>query len=583
MFIGRRSPTTRIYPISTAPPNELFNFVNGDPERVGEIVARGIWPWWSAPNLRLAFWRPLSGWSHALDYRWWPENPWLMHLHSIAWHLLAIVLLLVFYRRILERPAVAGLAGLLFAIDDSQALPALWLANRNAVLAATFGIGCLLAHDCWRRDGWRAGAAVGPLLLLGAVLANEGAVAIGGYLVSYAIFLDPAPWRRRLAALLPSASVGLAWAVAYKAGGYGALGSGVYIDPLTEPARFAMTAVVRAPFLLWGSWGFPPADLSNFLPETLRWQTWGLALVLLALFAGLLRPVLRRRHARFLGFGMLLALLPASSTFASSRLLSFVGIGATGLLALLIAELWARQRTETEPNASRWGRRALLAILLVIHLIAAPLLTRAYLGQMAGLDRLVHTSATSLVEQTAPSTGEAPDERRPIIVATPSAFISLASSVVATIIYGWDAPITLILSSSIYDTEVTRSDATTLIVRPRGGFIRSPTSTAPAGISEHSLDPRRAMLMLDHLFRDLERAPFQAGDRVVLDGVTLEILEEDGGRPLTAAFRFSDPLEDERWHWLAWRDGRHEPFRLPEIGETVTWTGLYPPMDRKQP
>ena len=88
--------------------DSLFAFTDGDPERLSDAVARGIWPWWSAPDMHLAFWRPVTGWSHALDYRAWPENPWLMHVHSLAWFLLAVVLLFALYRYVMPRPATAS-------------------------------------------------------------------------------------------------------------------------------------------------------------------------------------------------------------------------------------------------------------------------------------------------------------------------------------------------------------------------------------------------------------------------------------------------------------------------------------------
>lgn len=561
-------------------PESLFAFIDSDPQELSQLTARGIWPWWSASELRLAFWRPVAGWTHALDYRAWPESPRLMHLHSIAWYLLAVVLLLMLFRQVLPRPAIAGLAGLLFAIDDSQALPALWLANRNAILALAFGVAALLAHDRWRRGGWQAGAIVGPLLLLTAVLANEGAVAIGGYLLAYAIYLDPAPWRSRLAALFPSVGVGLAWAVVYKIGGYGALGSGIYIDPVAEPLRFAATASVRAPLMLWGWWGFPPSDISIILPDATLWRRLLVVLALLAFLGWLLRPILRREAAaRFFGLGMLLALVPASSTFPSNRLLGFVGIGAAGLLALLIAELAAT--TSTVTKSQRWGRRTVLASLVAVHLIAAPLLIRPYLGQMQLLERMVRRTASSLIELADSPQGLQADDpdAKVIIVATPSAFISLTSTVVATLVKGWHPRPNLVLSSTIYGTEVTRPDNQTLIVRPRGGFLRGPGAPTPAGF-EHSapnLDPRKSLLMLDHLFRDLHNSPFQVGDRLDLDGVTLEIIEVEEGRPLTVACRFSESLESDRWLWLAWRNWRYEKFPLPAVGDTVTWPGLYKP------
>ena len=41
------------------------------------------------------------------------------------------------------------------------------------------------------------------------------------------------------------------------------------------------------------------------------------------------------------------------------------------------------------------------------------------------------------------------------------------------------------------------------------------------------------------------------------------------GRPAEASFEFAVPLEDSSLRWLKWKDGRFEPFVLPEIGETI--------------
>src|SRR5690349_21702579 len=47
---------------------ELFTFAPGDPARRELFVAGGVLPWWSAPDLKLAFWRPLSSALVVLDH-----------------------------------------------------------------------------------------------------------------------------------------------------------------------------------------------------------------------------------------------------------------------------------------------------------------------------------------------------------------------------------------------------------------------------------------------------------------------------------------------------------------------------------
>ena len=548
-------------------PSTLFSFVDGDPRTLEHLVAQGHWPWWSATDLRLAFWRPVSGWTHVFDYWAWPNRAWPMHVHSLAWFVLGVGLLGLLYRRLMPSAAVAAFAALLFAVDDGQALPALWLAQRNAAIALALGLGALLAHDLWRHRGARAAALAGPPLLLAAVLANEGAVAVGGYLLAYALFIDPAPRRRSLLALIPMASTGLLWALAYRAGNFGAHGSGGYIDPISELPRFVATALERAPVLLWGWWGFPPADLFNVLPNASRVPRLLIILVLLACLGWCLRPVLARHAvARFWCVGMLLALVPACSTFPSNRLLSFVGIGASGLLALLMRDL-----ATTSPGfLRRWGKRAVLAALVLVHLVAAPLMSRMMVHQMAQFDQTLQRTGASLSERMV----GAPAGSTAIVVAAPSAFLALGAGTVATVVHGSPKIRTVVLSASLHETEVTRTDERTLLIRPLGGFLLPATAPDPIGSERPGLDPQKSLLMLDHLFRDLARAPFEPGDQVRLDGLNVRIAEVDRGRPMAVAFQFDAPLEDVRWQWLAWRDGAYRPFPVPAVGSTTVWPRL---------
>src|SRR5258708_21904314 len=131
--------------------------------------------------------------------------------------------------------AEAGLAALLFAVEDGHALPAAWLANRNSLLATLFGLLALTVHDRWRRDGWRPGAWWGSAFLALALLSGELGLGVLAYLAAYALLLDPAGWRRGLTAAIPAGGVFLTWAAAYRLLGFGASGSGMYLDPLASP------------------------------------------------------------------------------------------------------------------------------------------------------------------------------------------------------------------------------------------------------------------------------------------------------------------------------------------------------------
>ena len=128
-----------------------------------------------------------------------------MHLHSLVWFGATVVVATWFYRRMLPCAWVAGLAGLLFAVDEAHGLPAVWLANRNTLLGVFFGFLTLIAYDLWRRDQRWMGAILAPLTLLLGLLAKESSAATGAYLLAYALFLDRGRWVGRLGSLVPCA------------------------------------------------------------------------------------------------------------------------------------------------------------------------------------------------------------------------------------------------------------------------------------------------------------------------------------------------------------------------------------------
>src|SRR5258707_5125 len=78
-----------------------------------------------------------------------------------------------FYRRMLGATWVAGVAALVYAVDDARGATVGFIANRNVLVAAAFGVPALIAHDRARRDGSRPAAWLAPLLLAGALFSKE--------------------------------------------------------------------------------------------------------------------------------------------------------------------------------------------------------------------------------------------------------------------------------------------------------------------------------------------------------------------------------------------------------------------------
>src|SRR4051812_13806233 len=182
-------------------PSEMFRFFRGDPERTGRLMDVGLYPWWTYPALKAEFLQALTVLTHRLDYALWPDSPALMHAHSLLWLGAAVGLAAAFYRRMFGATRAAGVAALLFAVDDARGATVGFIANRNVLVAATFGVSALIAHDRRRRDGSRVAGVLAPLLLLAALFSKEEGVGTCAYLAAYGLCVDPRGVRRGLLAL----------------------------------------------------------------------------------------------------------------------------------------------------------------------------------------------------------------------------------------------------------------------------------------------------------------------------------------------------------------------------------------------
>jgi hypothetical protein len=328
----------------------LFAFGNGNPEQLHQAMEIGMVPWWTSKALKIAFFRPVTALTHWVDYHLWPDNYAMMHLHSILWFGVFVLTAALVYRRFMTPYWVAGLATLLFAIDDAHGIPVGWLANRNALVAAVFGFLALLGHDRWRRQGHRGGAVYAPLAFLLGLLSAEAGLGAGAYLLSYEIFMVKEKLPKKIMALLPYAAVFAGWYTLYKIFGFGASGSGAYIDPGQQPLAYLNVLWERIPVLLYGQWFFPNAFVYGMLPKPFAY---GVLAAIYAILIGIflvLIPILKRDAvSRFWALGMVLALLPVCAMAPDNRLLIFCGLGAMGLLARLLT-VWF-EKAEWLPRA----------------------------------------------------------------------------------------------------------------------------------------------------------------------------------------------------------------------------------------
>lgn len=523
---------------------DLFSFVDGDPGRTHFLMDTGFLPWWTAEGLRLNFFRPLTVLTHVLDYELWPNNAPLMHLHSLLWFAALTFAAACFYRRVMGPAWVAGLAALLYALDETHGFCAAWLANRNALVATLFGLLALLAHDRWRRDNWRPGAYLGPLALALGLLSAEFALGAVAYLVSYALFLDRDAFKSRCKSLLPHAVVFGIWAVYYRLNGYGAWGSGFYLDPAGEPYFFAGAVLERMPVLLLGQWAFPAPSVTFIMSEGAVRILWICAVLFLIWLGVVLTPFLKRDPvSRFWALGMVLSIVPVCATFPHERLLLFAGLGAMGLLAQFIAAIRDRVYPLSARFVGRISVKSMFVLLVLVNLILAPLLLPASALGPILTKGLIEFPASQL------STDARTEDQDFIFVNAINVFFPPYFSLLQTLA-GQPVPRhTRMLASAATSLEITRIDERSLSIRPEGGFIQDPFGLLVRGPS----------------------CPLRAGETVEVTGMRVEVIGADAERrPDRAVFHFDVPLEDESLRWLQYREGLYVPFTPPAVGETVT-------------
>ena len=525
-------------------PLDLFGFASGNTADAKLLMDQGIYPWWSDPEVRLHFLRPLASLTHALDALLWPENPVLAHAHSLVWFAASLAAAAFAFRRVASLP-VALLAFALFALDDARGPAVGWIANRGAFVVATFGFASLglqarAMAEGSRRDRWLAWVS-----FVLALLAGEAAVAIGGYLLAEALFGRATPERdrkARLLALWPFVAVGLIWAGLYACFGWGAAGSDVYLSLSQGLLPFAGHLLTNMGVLLLAQIG--PFFWSDFwamvLPERRPWY----ALFLLVWSAPIVWVAVRswRRDAALrVGLvGLLFALVPIAATMPQDRLLVNAGWGGALVVAVLLRECLSMGWRDAQPSA--WRRRTaqlVFAAFAASHLLLAPPLLALRARSMTTIE-----GAMARADRSLPTGAGVRDLR---IVSLQTAFDPLLVYV-PMMRASRDQP-TARSMRSLYTgpgaLELVRDGAASLRLSAPAGFL----PTAP-----------------ERMLRSLAK-PFAPGDEVALEGMTAEVLTVlSDGRPREVRFVFDRPLEDPSLRWVTWSETRFVPVALPPIG-----------------
>ncbi|MBK9366564.1 MAG: hypothetical protein IPN01_09590 [Deltaproteobacteria bacterium] len=517
----------------------VFTFFNGDADEQRQLRAEGERPWWSAPDLRLSFWRPLSSLLWLLDVSLFGRAPLGYHLHSLAWNSALIVAATLLLRKSLG--SVGPLAAALYLLDDNRWMAVGWLSNRNAIVALSLGLFGLLAHLRWREDGWRAGAPLSLLLFAASLAAGEFGLGALVFLGSYELLGAPGRPVERARALAPALILGLLWAAFYQAKGYGASGSLVYIDPAREPGMFFTAAAERLPILLGTALGPIPGEVTTAAPQ-LALPAAALGSVLtLSLALGLRRVWHRlddadRRGLGWLLPGGLLATAPVLATLPMGRLCLAMGLGAAaalGALAVGAAAAWGEGRRG-------WG--LVLLGILGVHVAMPPGLWLGMPLLFSQVDGVTDTLWTRSFE------GEDLQDQDVLVVTS--------SDLAVGMYLPWWA-------------QLHRRGA------PRRWLVGSP-ARADHVLSRPDVDTLRLDVVgegiYDGMFAELlghAGSGPQAGDTLSHGPLQISLSEPGPAGPRRIDLSVSEPWEESPLRVMVWRDGALVPLALPAVGESM--------------
>lgn len=514
---------------------DLYTFAPGDAERMGKIVETGPFPWWTYPELKIRFFRPLSSLLMAADYALWGEAVWLWHLHSVAWWLATVAVVAALARRFLG-PRAAALAIVLFALDDGHWMAVGWEANRHVLISALPSLLGFWAWVRWREDGKGWGLPLALLLFTLGLAAGESALAVLAMVGCWTLWGRPQPLVRAAPALLPLAVLGLGYIGLYKAFGYGSFGSAVYVDPTAQPLAFLARGAPRL-LALCASLTTGVFSEAYMAHKAAPWVMSGLGLAgagglwlaLRALWADL-EPA-TRASLRWVPAATVAALVPCVATFPADRSIFAASIGGACLLGAVLSAALLRR--------GPW--LALAGGVALMH-VALPLLLWAVAPSAAAkLER-----ATRDASLNTPISDQDLRGRVLFLVAPDILFGAypplLRHEAGKGLALGWN-----LISAAPFDHELLRAGERSLELWPVGGAFVGTT--------------------WEHLFRDPRVAPFSAGTRVRLSGSTLTVLALKDGLPARVRLDFDDDLA--AYTLIQWKGGALVPLVPPAVGELI--------------
>ncbi|CBL47196.1 Hypothetical protein HDN1F_36130 [gamma proteobacterium HdN1] len=529
----------------------LFSFINGDPARNLLLRDHSLMMWWGNSDLKFAFWRPVSEITHWIDHRLWRNSPALMHAQSLLWYAVLCWLVAQLYRQRSSGNIVAIGAGLLaFALDNAHGFGVSWIASRNAVIAATFGMASLLAYMRWHDSGLRRFQWASLLAMALSLLSAEIGISTAAYLGAFALVLDRHGALRGLLRLAPHMLLTLAWWSLYKYLGFGASNADAYyIDPAHSPLAFLFKVAERLPVMLASQFGLVPAEVYGYATKPMPAYV-VLCMVYVSFVLYLFRHTLRAHpSSRFWLLGSLFALFPVLTALPANRNLLFVSIGG----AILIGELFNQWRLRLSRNVGFRQKTGslIVASFIAIHLLISPLLMPVMAYSPILWKQQMQLEATHLPEI------DALEDKILLLSGTP---LAAALALVPTR-YAEGLP----LPAQVWTLNT---------LQP--GYTHDPVTLYRTNNEELiAYAPKGFIQGTETTLRAQSQRAFTIGQQIPFTGMTMEVAAiNDAGQPTALSLKLT-PSQAARIRLLQWHksnnreESHYSVHTLPELGGTL--------------
>ncbi len=527
-------------------PLDVYRTATGIPEHTLKLAHVGVFPWWVEPTVRVSFFRPLGSLLYGLDHLLYNRVAVAYQLHSVLWYVGLVALAGVLLKRVLPT-AVAGVAMFLFAIWGSHAAVLGWLSYRSVVMSLMFGVLGLFFHIQWREQG-RRNALVGALVSFAlALLCGETMVILSPYVLAYEFFSGPGAAKDKLRGLLPFGVLMAIYFVAYRAMGYGAGGSDMYLDALGTPVAWFQAMLGRVPAAIAGlTLNAPPDFIFDQSLVPLFTLLGAVGLTLFALLVWGVWPRLEASERRTVGWmltGAFVSTWLSNSAFAGSRTLIVPSLGMAAALAVVLRHAWTGRALKPRAGAVLAGA----AVMAVIHVVGSPYIWWQTMDQYSQADALMGRVEARYKEAF---DQEKLPNQRVVVLNAPNGIIGIYGSV-----RWWSSGLTLpkawwVLSYSLHEQKVTRTGPNSLeLALTKGG---------------HFLDS------VEERIHRAARHPVHQGDTFDMQGMVVKIEEADAQGPTRISYTFDVPLEDPSLKLVQWQNKKVVPWVPPAVGGPST-------------